>query len=281
MAVSGRELARRIGVAAVGIPAAVLFAYLGGYPLAALLAVLAALAAREFCTMHREQGLPASPAMAAILAATHVAMSVLLSGHAFVTWVVLTSLVVSAILALSLPPETRPGLAAVITVFGSAYTGLLLAFAVWLRALGGSGVGWGGAAVLFLPIAVTWLGDTAAYFAGSALGRHRLAPRTSPGKSWEGAAAGLLATAGGAVLYVAWTRGLVDWTLGAAETLGFGAAVAVAGQVGDLFESRLKRDCGVKDSSGLLPGHGGMLDRMDSLLFVFPVAYGILLLTGI
>lgn len=281
MAVSGRELARRVGVAAVGIPAAVLFAYLGGYPLAGLLAALAALAAREFCAMHRERDVPASPPMAAILAATFVALSAVLSGHAFVTWAALTSLLVSAMLALSLPPEKRPGLTAVITVSGSAYTGLLLVFAVWLRALGEAGPGWGGAAVLFLPIAVTWLGDTAAYFTGSALGRHRLAPRTSPGKSWEGAAAGLLATAGGAVLYVALTRGLVDWTLGLAETVGFGAAVAVAGQVGDLFESRLKRDCGVKDSSGLLPGHGGMLDRMDSLLFVFPVAYGILLFTGI
>lgn len=281
MGASGGELARRVGVAAVGIPAALLFAYLGGYPLAALLAVLAALAAWEFAAMHRARDLPASPRMAAVLAATYVALSAPMAGGAFLTGAVLVSLLAATALALSPPPEVRPGLAAVITLFGSAYTGLLVAFAVWLRALGTPDPGWAGAAVLFLPVAVTWLGDTAAYFVGSAVGRHRLAPRTSPGKSWEGAAAGLLATVGGALLYVDQTRGLVGWTLGPAETVGFGAAVAVAGQVGDLFESRLKRDCGVKDSSGLLPGHGGMLDRMDSLLFVFPVAYGILLLSGI
>ena len=281
MGVSGGELARRVAVAAVGIPTALLFVYLGGYPLAVLLMVLAALAGREFAAMCRARGVPASQPAAAILAAVYVALSSLTSGEAFVTAGALTTLLATAVLALSLAPETRPGLTAITTVFGSAYCGLLLAFAVWLRVLGGPEPGWGGAAVLFLPIAVTWLGDTVAYFAGSALGRHRLAPRTSPGKSWEGAAAGLLATVGGAVLYLDVTRGLVDWTLGPAETVGFGAAVAVAGQVGDLFESRLKRDCGIKDSSGLLPGHGGMLDRIDSLLFVFPVAYGILLLTGI
>ncbi len=116
---------------------------------------------------------------------------------------------------------------------------------------------------------------------GRAIGRHKLAPVISPKKTWEGAIAGLLATAAGVVIYVQLTRPLVPWTMVLWEALAFGAAISVAGQLGDLFESRFKRDCDVKDSSNLLPGHGGALDRVDSLLFVFPVAYAFIMIVGL
>jgi phosphatidate cytidylyltransferase len=120
--------------------------------------------------------------------------------------------------------------------------------------------------VLFLLLAIVWLGDTAAYYFGSAWGRHKLAPAVSPNKSWEGAAAGFAVSMLSVVAWGLWREGRV-----AADLLAIGALTALASQVGDLVESLLKRGAGVKDSGGLLPGHGGVLDRMDAMLFAAPV----------
>ncbi len=126
--------------------------------------------------------------------------------------------------------------------------------------------------LVFLLLAINWLGDTAAYYVGSAWGKHRMAPVVSPKKTWEGAAAGL---AIGIVATLVWSQarlGRVDVAL-----LAVGVATAVAGQVGDLVESLFKRHAGVKDSGNLLPGHGGIFDRCDALLFGAPVLwYGLL-----
>jgi phosphatidate cytidylyltransferase len=278
---SGGELAKRVAVAAVGIPIAVTVGYLGGYWLAGLLAVLAALAAAEFGRMYRMRGIAAAPWVAALLAVAYVLLAVELPSGVYIVWVTVLTLGVTAVLIIHTEPEGQPGLAAVVTSFGAVYAGGLLAFALWLRSIGGTGPGWSGTAVLFLPVAVTWLGDSAAYSVGRAIGRHRLAPVISPKKTWEGAIAGLLATAAGAALYVELTRQFVPWSMSVWQVLLFGALISVAGQVGDLFESRFKRDCGVKDSSNLLPGHGGALDRVDSLLFVFPFAYAFLRVVGV
>jgi len=129
--------------------------------------------------------------------------------------------------------------------------------------------------VLLLPrnlvlvlLGLIWAGDSAAYYCGRAFGRHALAPRLSPKKTIEGAFAGLIASMIAGVLLGVWI------TDASAVTLLMGAlAAAGAGQAGDLMESALKRSAGVKDSSGVLPGHGGMLDRVDSLLFAAPVFY--------
>jgi phosphatidate cytidylyltransferase len=194
---------------------------------------------------------------------------------------VVLTLIAASVLSLRAAPETRPGQRVMTTVFGAAYAGVLLSFGVWLRALDGAAPGLRGAAIVMLPVAITWLGDTSAYLVGKAVGRHKLAPTISPAKTWEGAVAGLVATAGGAFVYIELTGAIVSWTMGVAEVAGLGVAVAAAGQVGDLFESRFKRECGVKDSSRILPGHGGVLDRLDSLLFVLPVAYVYLRLAGL
>jgi phosphatidate cytidylyltransferase len=281
MSSAGRELASRLAVALIGIPAAVGIVYLGGYWLAALLALLAALAAREFARLYAGRGVPASPGVAAILAALYVALAAAVPVAAFSAAAVVATLIVASVISLRAAPETRPGQKVMTTVFGSTYSGILLAFGVWLRALDDAAPGLRGAAIVLLPVAITWLGDTAAYSVGKAIGRHRLAPAISPAKTWEGALAGLVATAAGALLYLELTRPIVSWTMGTLEVVGLGLAVAVAGQVGDLFESRFKRECGVKDSSNLLPGHGGVLDRLDSLLFVLPVSYAYLRLVGL
>ena len=278
---SGGELAQRVAVAAVGIPIAVGAGYLGGYWLAGLLAVLGALAAAELCRMYRGKGIAAAPGFAALLAVAYVFFAVGVPSAVYLVWATGLTLGVTAVLIIRTQPDGQPGLAAAVTAFGAAYTGGLLAYALWLRSIGGSGPGWSGASVLFLPVAVTWLGDSAAYTVGRKIGRHKLAPVISPKKTWEGAIAGLVATAVGAVLYVELTRWFVPWSMTVWQLLLFGVLISVAGQVGDIFESRFKRDCGVKDSSNLLPGHGGALDRVDSLLFVFPFAYAFLRIVGI
>ncbi len=122
--------------------------------------------------------------------------------------------------------------------------------------------------MLFFALGLNWLGDTGAYYVGRRFGRHKLAPRISPGKSWEGAVASLvLATAVIAIIMPQVV--LVSVPFAAV----FGLVGNMAGQVGDLAESALKRGAGVKDSGTLLPGHGGVLDRIDSTLFTLPVAY--------
>jgi phosphatidate cytidylyltransferase len=151
---------------------------------------------------------------------------------------------------------TRVGIA----VLGAAYPGLLLSALVLLRQLE-RGEYW-----ILLALVVTWLNDTGAYFAGRAFGRHKLYPRISPSKTVEGAIGGLLASVAGAIaVQLLFLPRLPLW--GAAV---IGAGGAVFGPLGDLSESMLKRAWGAKDSGHLLPGHGGLLDRIDALLFNAP-----------
>jgi phosphatidate cytidylyltransferase len=122
---------------------------------------------------------------------------------------------------------------------------------------------------LFLGLSLNWVGDIAALYVGRRLGRHKLAVRISPAKSWEGAAGSLVAS----VIYAAAYLPRLLPTVPLAEGLGLTALANLAGQLGDLCESALKRGAGVKDSGTLLPGHGGWLDRVDSSLFALPVVY--------
>ncbi len=120
--------------------------------------------------------------------------------------------------------------------------------------------------VIILLLAIVWLGDTAAYYVGSAVGRHKLAPVISPKKSWEGAIASFVVAVAAAAVWDFYRRGALEPGL-----LTAAALTAVAAQIGDLVESMIKRSSGVKDSGNLLPGHGGMFDRIDALVFAAPV----------
>lgn len=146
----------------------------------------------------------------------------------------------------------------VLVVGGIIYVGLLLSYLVDLRLEAGRN--W-----VFLAIFATFGSDTAAYFIGKAFGRHRMAPRISPGKTWEGAAAGIIGGVAVSLLFI------IDWPLQlpiyAWEAVLLGVLISVFGQIGDLVESMLKRYAGVKESGSLMPGHGGLLDRIDSILF--------------
>ena len=151
-------------------------------------------------------------------------------------------------------------------VFAVVYLGLLPSFLLRLRWLPDVGL-WAVLATIFVPK----VGDVGAYFTGRLVGRHKLAPTLSPKKTWEGFAGGLVASAGTAAGVGAAAPGLFPH--GPAEAVGFGLAVGTAGVVGDLFESVLKRDAHVKDAARTLPGFGGVLDVIDSVLFAAPVAY--------
>jgi len=144
--------------------------------------------------------------------------------------------------------------------------GVVYIFGCWRYAplLGATNRYW-----LLYALCLNWIGDIGAYYVGRRLGRHRLAPVVSPGKSWEGAAASLAASLLFGFFLLRWAIPAVPPGVALALT----AAANIAGQFGDLCESGLKRGAGVKDSGTLLPGHGGMLDRVDSTLFTLPVVY--------
>jgi phosphatidate cytidylyltransferase len=156
---------------------------------------------------------------------------------------------------------------------GATALGLIYVFAVWRTAISLRAISpyW-----LMFALALNWVADTAAYYVGRWCGRHKLAPRISPGKSWEGAIASFAAALVFAVVYL---RFLIP-SAGPAQALLLGGAGNVAGQIGDLAESALKRGAGVKDSGNMLPGHGGWLDRVDSALFAVPVIYALLAWRG-
>lgn len=126
--------------------------------------------------------------------------------------------------------------------------------------------------LLFFALALNWAGDSVAYYVGRSFGRHRLAPIVSPKKSWEGAIASVLGSIGLSLIYLGYfLPAIALWKVAVIAGLS-----NIAGQFGDLAESAIKRGAGVKDSGSLLPGHGGMLDRVDSSLFALPVAYVLL-----
>jgi phosphatidate cytidylyltransferase len=174
--------------------------------------------------------------------------------------------------------------AAMVSVFAFAYIALPLACVVEIREQ------WAGAFLLLYLLLLVWVGDISAYFVGRFLGRHRMSPRISPNKTWEGALASFLASVGLGVLLSNYALPISSALLNAhlmerrdgyfalekpplGGTLLLSAAVNVAAQLGDLVESLIKRGAGVKDSGAILPGHGGMLDRIDALLFAAPVVW--------
>ena len=271
------ELARRVLFSVIAVPLAIGVMWLGGAWLATLLSIIAALAAWELFRIARAGGVAPLSVAGVVLAA-----AVPLAVHAHYLRIVTPSLALLLLVPLALLAaaiwvrgvEGRPLLAVAVTTFGVIYTGGTLAFGYALRyhdyAIGATA----GLVVVVLPLVLTWGTDIAAYFVGRALGKRKLIPSVSPGKTVAGAIGGLVAAVLLAWAYVAFVLGPVaQLGMRLRDVVLFGVIVSVAAQVGDLAESLLKREAGVKDSSHLIPGHGGVLDRFDSLLFVLPVAY--------
>jgi phosphatidate cytidylyltransferase len=177
----------------------------------------------------------------------------------------LISLTVLAALALA-TALSHEDLRGVLPQVSCAFFGVLYTFAPWRYAtlLRNESRHW-----LFFGLALNWAGDTAAYYVGRGLGKHQLAPVVSPKKSWEGATGSVLGSIIFGSLYMGYFAPWVPWW----HTAAIAVAGNIAGQFGDLAESAMKRGAGMKDSGHMLPGHGGMLDRVDSTLFALPVVY--------
>jgi phosphatidate cytidylyltransferase len=246
----------------IGAPIVLGAVYGGGWWLFALLAVAALVALHEFYRMAR----PLRP----LVLAGYVGVGAALVGARLggVEWMVggfLATLLLA--FAFFLVAQTRAPATVSIsgTVSGAAWIGFGLGFLLLLRALPDHG-----RLVSLAVVLAVWADDTVAYLVGRALGRHKFSPTLSPAKTWEGFVAGTAA----AIFVVFVTLYQTRHTyLSVWEAVVLGAVVAVAGALGDLFESALKRDMQVKDSGSLLAGHGGVLDRVDAFLFAVPAAY--------
>ena len=282
------ELAKRIAFAVIAAPAAVAFVWWGGLPLALLLAAVSALGAWELYRIARGGAVDPLDAIGVPLAAALPLYAHLRLANAVALPASVGALVVLVILAAAIWTRGvagKPLASVAVTLFGAIYTGGMLSFGYLLRyhdyAVGAAA----GTALVGLPLVLTWASDIGAYFVGRALGKRKLIPSVSPGKTVAGAVGALIVTALVSWLYVRFVlEPYAQLGLRPVWAVLFGLVVSVAAQVGDLAESLLKREGGVKDSSHLLPGHGGILDRFDSLLFVLPLAHlllGVLLIPAV
>ena len=252
----------RILVAALGIPLVLWVVYLGGWPMFGLVAVGALVALHELYWMTRALR---PVVLAGYLGALATLLGATMGGTDWALAGLLGTLLVAFLI--------KGGISTVsvaVTILGVAWVGLGLAHALLLRDIDEHG-----ALAVYTVLLAVWAGDAAAYFGGLLLGRHKLAPTVSPGKTWEGLIAGTLATI--AVTFIA----LYEQSfLSIPESLALGAVIAIVAPLGDLFESALKRDAEVKDSGRLLGGHGGVLDRIDALLFTFAAAFYVIAAFG-
>jgi phosphatidate cytidylyltransferase len=246
---------KRIATAVVLIPLVIWVVLAAPYwAFAAVLGAVGLLAFHEFDQIAKAQGIPPAklPGMAAGLA-------LLFAPEPFVVAAIL------ALAAMALSLRVRD-LATSLTGASAFLLGVFYIFGAWRCAIGLREISphW-----LMIALLVSWAGDTAAFYVGRAFGRHKLAPRVSPGKTWEGFAGSV---AGGTLAAGIYAHYLMPQApLGG--VLALAAAANIAGQMGDLCESAFKRGAGIKDSGTMLPGHGGWLDRIDSTLFSIPVVY--------
>ena len=252
----------RILIAAAGIPLVLWLVYLGGWPMFGLAAVGALIALHELYWMTRTLR---PVVLAGYLGALGALLGASLGGADWALAGLMSTLLLTFVI--------KGGLSTVsvsVTVLGVTWIGLGLAHALLLRDIDEHGV-----LAVYTVLLAVWAGDAAAYFVGRLVGRHKLAPTVSPGKSWEGLIAGTVATV--AVTFIA----VYDQSfLTIEESLVLGVVIAIVAPLGDLFESALKRDADVKDSGRLLGGHGGVLDRIDALLFAWVAAYYVIVAFG-
>jgi len=267
---AGSALAARFVTAAVGIPVVLGATLAGGLFFLAFVALLVLLGTLEFHRLAAQKGVRAHR-IVGTAAALAVAAAAFARGEPAAAAVLVAALVASLVASLARGNSAGAMASVAATFLGVAYVGWFGAHFLLLR--DGREIAAGeGSRVLLLVILTTWICDTAAYFVGITIGRHRLLPHASPKKSVEGGVAGLVAAVAAAVLL----RGALAPALAPAFAVAVGLVVGVIGQAGDFAESLLKRDAGVKDSAAWLPGHGGVLDRFDSLLVSVPVVYYLL-----
>ena len=272
------NLAARVLVAVVAIPLVAAAAYIGGLPLALLLALVAAIAARELFNIATQGGYTPLIRTGVVLAfVLPISVHYFHEGRFSPPEIALGAMVILVLFVLALvwrSPAEHPLGSVAVTLLGVCYTSAMLTFAYAIRYHNYVVTARAGTALVFYPLVLTWISDTAGFFVGRALGRRKLMPSVSPGKTIAGAVGALVCCMVASWVYARWV--LVPYASLGMRTevaLVVGAIIGIAVQTGDLVESLLKREGGVKDSSHLVPGHGGVLDRIDSLLFALPVAY--------
>ena len=260
----------------VATPIALYIVYLGGPFLVTLIGSMAGIGAWEFFRMSRAGGVePLQTPGVAITALIPVAVYAdrLAVIHVSLRWLPVVAIVLLGMAIWLRGPTRRPGLAVAATLFGIVYAGLFT-YAYSIRYHNYAVGAVAGSVLLALPLVITWLTDVGAYLVGRTFGKKKLMPSVSPGKTIVGSVAGLFFAVIGAWLYVEYLlEPYAQLSMRPMAVLAFGVLISVAAQTGDLAESLLKREAGVKNSSGLIPGHGGILDRIDSLLFALPAAY--------
>lgn len=275
------ELTKRILTAIVGIPILILVLIKGGYLMLILVTFVTIVGLWEFFRIMEMRGYKPVKIPGYLSG-----IFIIFSAYFLWNYSIVLSVVLLFILFVGLfEKDNKHALSGTgISIFGVFYIAGLLSFAVKLRIIGELlpnvyksvihlDVLWGadriGIYAVFFPIAVIFVSDTGAYFIGKAFGKRRVAPNISPKKSWEGVVGGLIASliAG----YVIWK--IAPDVCQLKHVLILSVILSLAGLAGDLVESRIKRDANVKDSGSIFPGHGGVMDRVDALLFGLPVAY--------
>jgi phosphatidate cytidylyltransferase len=265
----GAGIVPRVAVIALFVPLLAAIAFFGGLAFRGFVLILVMLGLREFHQMAQAKGYEPFRYLGFI---SGIGIFLYVSFDFGPINMFLAAMVMTLMCAELFRRDMNHALTHIaITLFGILYVGWLGAHLVLLREMQpiGSPVGNFGLRALGLAVAITWTCDILAYLVGVSIGKHRLLPRVSPKKSVEGAVGGLLgACAIGGVAAATWLPVMPIWM-----GLLVGFVGGVLAQMGDLVESLLKRDAGIKDSAALLPGHGGVLDRFDSLYFVSPFVY--------
>jgi phosphatidate cytidylyltransferase len=267
-------LIRRLLSAAWSLAVLVLFLWLGQPWFSFLVAITAFIAVYELYRLFQPE-LARSGRVLYLFGQVWTVLFVLspLSGKTFVLPLLVATAVIFSLLLGFRRPDEKPSAIGewAWNLSGIFYVGWLLSHYVMLMGLEN------GRVFVILVLFSTFACDTASFLVGSAVGKRKMAPTISPGKTWEGAAGGFAAAIGASFLLTA----VFNLQIGYFHTLVLGMLVGVLGPLGDLSESMIKRDAGVKDTGRIMPGHGGLLDRIDSVLFVGAAAYYYIILTGI
>jgi len=283
-----KNLVQRIAVAVVAIPLVIAIIWLGGWVLAVMLAVLGVLGAHEVYDFGRRQGFEPLE-RTGFLAAAAIPLLAYWAKGSETRWAEPAIYLGAVWLMLAMTiamwrrgPTGRPLTSVSVTLFGCLYASGMLAFLIAIRHSTAAATRPLPFVLLTLfPLVITWVCDTAAMAVGSFIGGPQLAPILSPKKTHAGAIGGTL---GGVIAALALGKFVLNrqgWSFTDGQLLLFGLAVSIVGQVGDIAESLFKREAGLKDSSNLIPGHGGVLDRLDSLYFVIPAAAGLYRMFGV
>lgn len=263
-----KEATQRILIAIIGIPIFLLAIWYGKLFFALLVTLIALFGVFEFYAMTEMMQMQPQRWLG-FLTTVGVAAGMYWEVPAVVLFVLMVSAMVSLGIAL-FGLNARPITNAAVTLFGAVYIGVFFTSLIGIRESGVfASYGSMGHFVMLLFVGV-WMCDTSAYFLGTLVGKHKLSPKVSPNKSVEGAVAGFLGAAL-VLLVVSFSPWLPELTLGMVLLLA--VIIGIFGQIGDLMESWLKRTADIKDSSHIIPGHGGVLDRFDSMLIVAPITY--------